>query len=491
MAASAAYRQQTSSGSALEPGDFPIVIGDSLKNEAPPRSDLLRLRYNWEPSRGFNDQVGTIRRTNGGIRDQRGTIKRTSSNIRLAYHDQKTKSPTYEYKSNTSDTNGDSNDKPATQLVLVFDPSRSAYVLERISHSLDLNLTSAHDHSNEDVERYTRITGTSPVHANEIGDDRSTAKSHDMDEADPTNPFDFRNFLTEAKENAEKGSLSVGGARTPIPGSRTPISVISSPALAASRFLPNSTPQFRPTPTSVPVIKKSTASKSNTSVFSKKQNPGKKKAVAAKPSTPQPLSKEIISDSSDEESSNTITVSQTQTTKNKDQASDNGASSAGRGRSHTVVNDGGLEIDLGSPPPEPKRRDRLDLEAFRSQTHTPVPGPSGNRRAPILSHLDVEMKDASEAEDEVNSPEDHNDDDMDEDVETFELPSPQSKKADLHEDEVERMPLPLTPQAAPAQEEEEDDFTRELEEALAREDDEVAPVMNVIEDDESEVSEEE
>ena len=369
--------------------------------------------------------------------------------------------------------------------------------------------------------------------------------SSDEDAADAANPYDFRHFLAEARESMEK-SAQMAGNRTPNPGGRTPMSGTSTPVPGGSRFLAT-TPQFRPSqakteskPTEQRKKKTEAASRS---VKATTKAPAKRET----PRSVQPLSKATITDS-DESDDETITVTTAPVPKPVASRSSKPLGGKGHTRNisnisnisenigsspHIIINDdyGDLQIDMGSPPPEnrSRQRGRVDPEAFRSHTGTPVGGLSSNfgstsrpiSRTPLVGDRDrgrgrerdgdVRMRDIEAASEE----------DDDDDIEEFELGSPNlksnaprrghvSRDDDSDEDgeyrgrrphqlQVEQAPpTPLAPVAS-YEEDEEDFLAAALEAALEEENGNqntgvglgIGMADGNTQDDESEVSEEE
>jgi len=468
-------------------GDYPIILGESLKRESTAKNGLIELRYNWQPKSGFGSR--------------QSTLTGTDDKYRLVVQDEDSVEPsTYVYVGRARPKLETTSHEPASSLALLFDKSKSVFVLENISASLDLNLLPG---SSKAASIPTDLASL-PASRHAAGPSKATngdgARPSSGDEnADPSNPFDFRHFLTEARENAEKAAQPPGN-RTPVPGNRTPMSGFSSPVPAPHRYIAT-TPQFRPTPTSVPSQKKrktdepvrnSRPSGSTTT----KPNVLERKATNAPTAT---LSRARISDS-DEEMGDTITISRTKPSSGTSQFSKSRGhtrnASAGIGRSpHIVVNDGDLEIDLGSPPPEDnwRRRVRVDPGAFsKSHAATPPTGPranaSSNRNARKVPDKEVSMMDRDDVEEEEQGNA-AADEDEDGDVEQLDLGSPRTSRASVplggnvsriegdDQDEVDAVtataPTPSKPGPdVAADDDDEDLLAAELQAALEEEDNE-------------------
>ena len=454
-------------------GEYPIILGDSFKS-SDSGDQLLNLRYNWQPKSGIARENSKLKSTDDGYRL---TVKDTNDSSDLSFV----------YAGRARASADSSKDGP---LALIFDKKASVFKVEVIAKSIDLNLQTTTSKA-VNVRKLSKL----PKPA-----DRQQGSKDAKDEtADPTNPFDFRNFLAEAKENAEK-TAHRGGSRTPIPGDRTPMSGFASPVPGASRFKPT-TPQFNATSSPAPKRKRTDeASKATKFASPARPKQTQKRKVAEK--TREPLSKEKVSDS-DDEMSDTIVVQPTSAPLQSKPKGHSRNISSGLGRSpHIVVNDGDLEIDMGSPPQEARGRPggRIDPGAFRSHTGTPVMGMSSNSR---LLPEDVQMRDTDE---------DHSEDG---DIEELELGSPRTNRLSVHGSRSVSVVEPVssslqehapTPPNQGGDDEDDDLLAAEFEAALEEDDKDAqtadrvqgfglgittGAAQKVDEDDESEVSEEE
>ncbi|KAK5221276.1 hypothetical protein LTR99_006901 [Exophiala xenobiotica] len=532
------------------PGEYPIILGDSLKGRES-SSGFVNIHYNWQPKSGFK------------ARDSK--LAGSGDKYQLVVQGEDSDDGGYQYDGTLESQESGKDDEKASSLALIFDKSKSAFVLESISSSLDMNLKSGPGQSSRDARDLPQLPTTSrpsrlAARADIVG---ATSPSADNENPDPSNPYDFRHFLAEARENIEKSAAQPGN-RTPIPGGMTPLSGISTPVPSASTRFKAMTPQFRPT-TSKPPPQKGGKSPDppraarGSSGPSSKTGPTKRDtAKQPSSSSAQPLSKARITDcddeddDDDEEASSTIDVSRTvssrpststNTTKPTTSKFTNppasASASARRGHHHArtisanigssphiIINDddGDLQIDMGSPPPEDRaRRARVDPEMFRSHTGTPVGGLSTNHNRGPLSRVpadtendrnrnrnhhrdrDVTMKDI-----EAGAT-----DDEDGDVEEFELGSPRDKALgvrasgdvsmmeDNEEEEAHRQTAPTSTSHAPVlsnkdnnHDDDEDLLEAALEAALEEEDEQAGHGVGLgigmsAQDDESEVSEEE
>ncbi|KIX03375.1 uncharacterized protein Z518_06927 [Rhinocladiella mackenziei CBS 650.93] len=505
------------------PGEYPIILGETLKESSKSKDSLVNIRYNWQPKSGF------------GSRESK--LTKSGDTCQLVVEDGGSDDGgAYEYTGILSSLQPGKSDDEPNSLALIFDKSKSAFVLESISASLDMNLRSGPGQSSKDTRQLPQLPTEQHSFVDSSGPngDGHTSPSAEDETPDASNPYDFRHFLNEARENFERSAQQPGN-RTPLPGSRTPLSGISTPLPGSSRFLAT-TPQFKPTPAmskATPERKKkneeTTRNAGRTHPTSTKSKTTTKHETG-KSSSIQPLSKARISDS-DGDDSETIdvarvitkssTTSNNSTTQKSSHAAGKGHTrnvSANIGRSpHIIINDdGGLEIDMGSPPPEDRRakRGRVDPEMFRSHTGTPIGGISSNPHVrpesrPVGDQRgrgrdrdhDVTMKDIEAG----SSPSDE-----DGDVEEFALGSPREKRLSVpnsgdvsrmddegEDDGGRRRHAPTPP--APASNDDDDDedlLAAELEAALEEEDEEATRGIGLgigmgVQDDESEVSEEE
>lgn len=377
-----------------QPGDYPILLGDSLKDDAPAASSHISLRYNWVPRSGLTGNTGKI--------------KTTSDGVSLAYD---RNGEALKYTGWVAERL-DADQNP--QLALFYDSSKSAFVVERLAATLDLNLNSGTNITPDHINRHSQIVKPGAASQNANGD----SFNEDEDESpDESNPFDYRHFLTEAKEAAEKATLA--GNRTPLPGGHTPMSGLSSP-MGGAHLLQSDTPQFGP----VEIIDASHIEdgpewgdrRHHFKNATKNKNARKTKAAAttarAKPkvssstkstSQPMPLSNERVqsSDSDSDSDDPPAPVAPPKPKQTKKTPPKKKTQPPARSPAIIVENDsdsGGLEIQSGSPPPSLRKRGyKIDADAFRSQTGTPA------ITRPVSSQsnadMDVDMPDADEEAD--------------------------------------------------------------------------------------------
>ncbi|RVX73789.1 hypothetical protein B0A52_02679 [Exophiala mesophila] len=507
------------------PGDYPIILGETLKSGDKSPNSLINIRYNWQPKSGFASRNSRLTESGNGYQ--------------LSVKDVDSEEEPYQYSANSRPQSSPrESSRTPSSLALVFDKSKSAFVLESISTSIDMNLKSGPGHPVKSARSMPQLPSAKDAPA-ESSPTNGNTKSNSTPDDDPgpgdsANPFDFRHFIAEARENLEKTSQQQAGNRTPMS-----MSGISTPVPPGAGRFTATTPQMPP--------KKSTPVPKSTGTAAQKRGPGHSRttssATAAKrnpPTNSKIKSQERIVDSSSSGSENeTIAVVRRHQTSAKSEPTKTKASrssaapasskshsrnlSANIGSSpHIIINDdeGGLEIDMGSPPPEDKwknRRNRINPEMFdRSHTGTPIGGASRGglgggsgtgfgAKSNDRDH-DVIMKDVNHRKDDIDDDED--DDDEDNDVDEFDLGSPRDTRLSVsHGGNVSRTEDPAAADDDDEELDEEALLAAELEAALDEEDDEFsasadagaavglgirAPHQHLMEDeDESEVSEEE
>ncbi|KAK5064809.1 hypothetical protein LTR84_000643 [Exophiala bonariae] len=458
------------------PADYPIILGDSLKSESgKATSSFVNIRYNWQPKSGL------------GSRKSKLTKAGDKYDIRVRPTDSDDEGGDFQYQGTTNSQAAGGNSKNATKsLALIFDKSKSAFVLESISTSLDMNLKSSTGFSSKSARELPQLptnNGDSPRSSNDHTQPPGKSKLSPPIEDEPgdsSNPFDYRHFIAEARDSLEKSTQQQQQRQA---GDRTPLSGISTPVPpGASRFV-STTPQFRATASSSKISSAAQQRKKKEDATSSRGGLGHSrttssttaKAAAAaasvkrNPTSKASLSKETISDSDSDADSETIAVSRLPAPKASRPAAVSNAQrpkppiakghtrnvSANIGSSpHIIINDddGDLEIDMGSPEPEERNRrnHRVDPEMFRSHTNTPLGGHSsnfGNTNRPSQqrpgdgSHLkDGTVGNTSSNSNSNNSARRDRDismkdieaeaspSDEDGDVEEFELGSPQEKR---------------------------------------------------------------
>lgn len=396
----------------LQQGDYKIVLGDSLKADVEDVPTHIGVKYNWVPKEGFGDSLAII--------------KGSPENISLAYG---ADSGRYDYTGWVAE-------KPdRTHLALIYDRDQSAFVLEKIDASLEVNIQPGGSVSADQVKRHAQLAR--PRDVEDGGADHATT-GHDLFDdgedvqADATNPFDYRHFLEEAKEVTDKGTAQTG-AGTPLAGGKTPLSGFSSPHGGHARGLQATTPSFGPLEIIDPVDKEirewpdRRRQKGAKGAASRNKAGGRKKPTitkgkaATQPKSSQIKSQEIVVDSDSDGSTD---------------ASDRPspvAVPARRAKGHTrnlsavsVAEDDDSSAGSGSSPARKKER--------------PV-----SRQ----SNADIDMPDADEEEDENAKyfQDDDEDEDQDADVDGLILDEEPTRVRSPSPDPI-RAPKPIKPRKA-------------------------------------------
>lgn len=456
-----------------QPAEYPVLLGDAFKDGRHKFPASLSARFNWK-----------AQKSSSIARMHLETSKSTSeSTYNLTIEDHLHKDKPYKYAghvpdSSTTGRSAEGKDGPEQSLALVWDPARSAFLLEPISASLEFNLVSAPGQSQREIEARKKLpTSRSKDSEAEVKRPTGPTKLSSESDSDPdeSNPYDFRHFLAEAREKAANedsharsktpipgsrtpvpGSRTpIPGSRTPIPGGRTPLLGVPSPAPAANK----STPQFHAT--SGQSTKKRKVDRSS---HAAKVQSTARKQPSSDPKRDQPLSPELIMNS-DEEADPSVVEPLSVSNHRKQLSALNSPPASNNNRPsspHLIVSDADaeLEIDLGSPPPPSRytqrKRPNVNPDAFhhRPQVNTP------------RIEEDVEMTDA--------------------DVEELELGSPRSRAMSVstHAGRIER---------SDEVEDDDDGLAAELEAALEEEEETEGIGLGITSGggDESEISEEE
>lgn len=360
-----------------EPRDYPVVLGESLKN-AGAESKYLQFRYNWVPNSGFHGASGVL--------------KKPTEDFSLSYE---LDGDDYNYNG-WENQNGHRDE--TSDFVLIYNQAGKNFRLERLAASIDLNLKSASNAFASDIRKHQQIPKQSLPEASSERNDQQKDSDRDNGEADASNPFDYRHFLVEAQQELDKSSHPTEN-KTPLPGAGTPLSGFTSPAPGATQFRA-ATPEFKSVDT-VPQKRKAPVSKRKAGPTPRRQAPQK-----AAPARGKVLSKDRITDSDedidlddDPAPRREVPPASSKPKKAPVQSPEIQIDNASDAES-----DGGLEIDNGSPPPTSKAKRHINVEAFRSGTSTPLVGHSTSRNRG-KSHLDdVEMMDADEDDDQDVEP---------------------------------------------------------------------------------------
>jgi RNA polymerase II transcription elongation factor len=446
--------------------EYSIHLGKSLSaNRSVAAKQMLNVRYNWKSKQIPQRQVITENRA-------------SSDSYRLVVREG-TSEP-YKY-SGTVDPK--TTDPDSTYLALVYDKEKSAFTLESISSSLNFNLTSATTKPNieqlHQLETLENITenASQPQDNDELGDS-------DEDAADTENPYDYRNFLSEATKDAEAENAtpkpSIIAMPSPKPGASKILTANKSATPLQSPFMGPSKRRkveskitSRGVPkTGQPGASSAQKAKSRTNVVALKGKPGYKSAE-----------KIMLSDEEDKKA---------QATRSKQARSRDALKSQTQAASPQIIVDeaSDLTIYLGSPPQKARQKHRINPNAFaghsgaQSRANTASVSPQG-RNAGKESEGDAEADVEMDDDDGDNS-----------DIEDLALPSPRETRT------ASSTTNKTTIDRAVEDDDEDDGLAAELEAVFDQEDDGDSGTVGlgisgghrqetVQNDDESEVSEEE
>jgi conserved oligomeric Golgi complex subunit 8 len=416
-------------------GEYPILLGDKLaRKDGADATTFINITYNHKSKSATAHQRTKITRS---------PISRDIYNLAITDKAGNAEQTTLEYKYKGSiDPSMPVQGSEARNLVLVFDPNRKAFILEPVSSSLHFNLRSAPGKNKELIDQYEQL--------HTLGDDgdhtsRDESDDEKLEDAEQDNPYDFRHFLP--KPDVEKAKPSLSTTTTPDP--HGVVSRANTPTMLATkaqRAKPSAPP--RPKQQTNPLRQPKRAPKATPT----------SSAPAAAKTKAQPKSAPRV----DPEDDISIFGAGQSDGEEHDQRQQKSNQAMASPSSNIIVEEGGIIIDMGSPPTRPTFR--VDPTHFSSSNNS------------------------------VNgTDEDENEEEDDEEIEDLRLPSPARQN-------VAASTGSLTP---PTREEEENNDEDEDEDALAAEmeaafEEEASRTQSlqqtqryVPSDDESEVSEEE
>ncbi|OKL62901.1 hypothetical protein UA08_01584 [Talaromyces atroroseus] len=420
-------------------GEYPILLGDKLARKGgADATTFINITYNHKSKSATAHQRTKITRSpisqdiyNLAITDKAGNAEQT----------------TLEYKYRGSiDPSMPVQGSEARNLVLIFDPNRKAFILEPVNASLHFNLRSAPGKNKELIEQYEQL--------HTLGDDgdhtsRDESDDEKPEDAEQDNPYDFRHFLP--KPDVEKAKPIMSTTTTPDP--HNVVSRAATPTMPptkAQKAKPSAPP--RPKQQTNPLRQPKRAPKASPAI----------KASTTK-TKPQPKSAPRV-DPEDDISISGLGQSDGEEHEQRQQKSSQAMASPS---SNIIVEEGGIIIDMGSPPTRPIFQ--VDPTHFSSSNNS------------------VNGTDEDENEREE-------DDDDDEEIEALRLPSPARQN-------VAASARSLTPPAREHNDEDEDEdededaLAAEMEAAFEEEASRTQSLQQaqryVPSDEESEVSEEE
>ncbi|KAL4810408.1 RNA polymerase II transcription elongation factor-domain-containing protein [Aspergillus unguis] len=313
--------------------EYPIILGDRLagKNNQP-LPDLINIQYNYKTKAATAQQRSVITKSPHSLDHFNLTITDKAPNA-----DQNALNYSYEGSVDPAQSASDSQDH---NLVLVFDATRKAFVLEPVATQLNFNLRSAPAKTQKQViQQYPQLR-TLQEDEHTSGDDRGfdQASGNDDGPADDDNPYDFRHFLPKDKDNLDDPKLG-SGSETPEPYGGT--SKVATPMIGATK--PALSPRPRPKTQTNPLRQKKPATDGSRA----KSRPKSPARTVERPRDDSKRKKTLENeDAADElvfESS-------------KSSPSDTGTGAVSSQKTvpspgSNIIIDGDLIIDMGSPPP--------------------------------------------------------------------------------------------------------------------------------------------
>ncbi|RDW86424.1 uncharacterized protein DSM5745_03066 [Aspergillus mulundensis] len=402
-----------SAGGMIDPSkqaEYPIILGERLARKTDKsRSQLVNIQYNYKTKAAASQQRSTITKSPHS-RDHFNltvTDKAPSAEQNVL---------TYSYQGSV-DPAQSASDAQAHNLVLIFDATRKAFVLEPVATQLNFNLRSAPAKTQKQViQQYPQLRTLQDEHAS--GDDRGSdqASGNDDGPADEDNPYDYRHFLAKDKDNLDDDKLASGNA-TPEPSTST--SKAATPLITATKPAPS--PRPRSKPQTNPLRQKKPAPDTPRS---SKAAPAKSKS---KPQSPIRVIERQKDNSKEARRVEHEDVEEIVFESSKSSPSETGTGAVSSQKTvpspgSNIIIDGDLIIDMGSPPPA--RPFRVNPAHFSSNNtpsnneddedggdgyediedlRLPSPVPTTQRSAPI-PNIQVEGEDAGpeaeEAEDE-------------------------------------------------------------------------------------------
>ncbi|KAF3491503.1 uncharacterized protein GIQ15_01020 [Arthroderma uncinatum] len=444
-------------GSMIDPtrqGEYPILLGDKLAGRETARDrQFVNVTYNYKSKGGTPQQrttissAGTPDRYKLTIQDKAGNAEQTNL--------------TYVYDGGV-DPESTASKSENSNLVLIYDPKRKAFILEPVSTRLNFNLKSAPGKTDRQVaEQYSQLNTSFSKDDQSTGDSAgrqadNESEDEDLGPADADNPFDYRHFLPKKKAVENKQRATGYGSS---PGTPDPHQVVSKPVAPRSVPAPAAKPKPKPKPKAAPKSK----AQPNPLRPPKQRQPKAASSGNATAKEPEPVASAAISLPPKPEPVETIIESvETPDLVGVYSASDDEHKSrlAASPGSNIIV-DGDLIIDMGSPPPQ---RPTFNETGYRSDDEDEI---DDNRPSFLIGRRLVDDDDEENDEDEIM-----------EDVPSNNLDGDE-EPADFEDDLVAEMEAAL------------EESAREEEARLAMEQQQQRYNNHVPSDDESEVSEEE
>ncbi|PGH01240.1 hypothetical protein AJ79_07972 [Helicocarpus griseus UAMH5409] len=328
MATVAASAASPPSGGLIDPtkqAEYPILLGDKLagKGQKNNSNGFIGITYNHKSKSASRQQRATITAADSSQHFYKLTLQDKAPNA-----DQTNLVHTYH---GSVDPTSLISESETSNLVLVFDPKRKAFLLEPVTARLNFNLRSAPGKTTRRVtEQYPQLNVLS-AEDHVSGDDQlqEGAPGEDEGEADDSNPYDFRHFLPKPKVGGETAEIAT-----------TPDAQQAATASANSRLAPP------PPATGKPKSKPAARAKPQTNPL--RQQKWQPKATAADKGSakPKPKSAPRV-----DEADLAIESSFSDRENTEQKADDNRTAQADPSPGANIIVDGNLIIDMGSPPP--------------------------------------------------------------------------------------------------------------------------------------------
>ncbi|KAL4778762.1 RNA polymerase II transcription elongation factor-domain-containing protein [Aspergillus varians] len=331
-----------STGGMIDPtkqAEYPIILGERLAAKADKsRSELINIQYNYKTKAATSQQRSVITKS-----------PRSRDHFSLTITDKAPNAEqnvlTYSYQGSVDPTQSVSESQDHN-LVLVFDATRKAFVLEPVATQLNFNLRSAPAKTQKQVVQQYPQLRILQEDEHTSGDDRGSdqVSGNDDGPADDDNPYDYRHFLPKDKDGLDEVKLGSGNA-TPEPYIST--SKANTPLITAAK--PTPSPRPHPKTQANPLRQKKPAT--DTSRASKPVPPkSRPKSPARVVERQGDNTKEKTRVDNDEDADEIIFES------SKSSPSETGTGALSSQKSipspgSNIIIDGDLIIDMGSPPP--------------------------------------------------------------------------------------------------------------------------------------------
>ena len=438
-------------------GEYPVILGEKLANGTDASSNrFYGIRYNYKSKNSSSKQTTTIKQ---------GASNRTFD-LNIDDFPEGRDPISFKYQGSV-DPKSSASDRKPTALALVFDQDKQVFVVEPISAELNFNLVAGPGQ----LRQYPQLPVLDALDDDEIdqqelfGEGGSSAASED-EGPDSNNPFDYRHFMEQARATTNIITENKLGASPSIqPQSSNGKFLTTSKSTSSPAVTAVTKPKPRPANTKA---SSQNAVKAPPSRSTAKSGSTKSKSKLATTSKQNPKSAAVIT-ASDEDSDDEMPLASQAPANPKIRVSQSKATNHGYSSPQVVFDEAsGLEIDMGSPPPIPRNRGRIDPSEFAS-------------RSPSNS-LSANQSPANPSDDESDEDMEDVQDNGDSDVEALTLPPPKADTRRLSSSAPRRVSTEQQPVGGEvdAEDEDEDDqaFAAMMEQELAQEE-------------ESEVSEEE